>query len=194
MADQSEPPPADRDEEFGVPFEDRFGTVIELNPKDKDPWTRMFAVYPALEYVRRRSVGYRWPMLAAAGLVILALAVESLATGGVRPERWFIIATTVVLPVAFALFVWNLTMRAALTVTIGRTIHLRIGTLRLVIDPRIGEKLGLQRSADGRLWNVYRTSYGFRALKFRLAAEAFPKLADFFREHMIEHFEEMKSE
>jgi len=180
-------PPA-AEPEFVDPLEARLGTIVELKAKDTE---RLFAIYPTREYVHRRSVRYRWPLLVTLAAVVLGCLVDYAVTRRTNTGTYVTTGLMWLLAAGFLAFIWNATMRAALQVTLGRTLNIKAATVRLVIDPRIGEKLALRRSPDGRLWHVCRTSHGYSALKFKLAVEAFPNLPDFFKEKTPDLFQEL---
>ena len=173
----------------GDPPSNAGGQVVELKRTEKET---VFALMPTRAYVEARSVRYRTLCLVA----ILATGVACLVHWLVRrpdtPDAYVIAVALAALAMALALKTWNATIRAGIVLTVGRRVRFRIATIKLTVHPMLGEKLGLARSANGRLWNICHVDRGRPRLKFRLAVEAFPGLPAFFNQTLPDAWQDMR--
>ena len=155
------------------------GQVVELRGKADE---RVVALMPSRAYVEARSVRYR--TLAAIGLAVSVAGclVHWLATRRGDVGGYLIAVGFAAVGIGLATRIWNATMRAAIVLTIRPRLRLKVATVKLNVNTRLGEKLGLARSPDGRFWQVYHVDRGRARLKLKLSAVAFPDLPTFFRD------------
>ena len=155
------------------------GQMILLRQSDEEStWVLM----PTRAYVAARTVRYRTYcgaaiLLSAAGCLVHWLVVQPEDAGG-----YIILTAFVALTAALALKVWNKAIRAGLVVTVGRRVRLSIATVKVLVHPMLDERLGVLRSADGRYWRLYHIDPAQERMKFMLAYEAFPTLAEFLKQ------------
>lgn len=161
--------PSDTDAGRAGEFTDRKGrTVFVLPPSD--------------EYVAARSIGYRRPCLAALVLAAAGCAGHAAAYGTSDLGLYVLAVLLVPLSVALALRIWNMTIRSPLTMIAAGRLELRIANLKLTVYVRLGQRLGVACSRDGRYWKVYLLDHGWTSFRFKLAAAAFPDLLEFLAE------------
>jgi len=155
------------------------GQVVELRSKDG---ARVVALMPSRTYVQARSVRYR--KLAALGLAVsvAACVVHWMATRRGDVGSYVIAVAFAAVAIALASRIWNATIRAAIVLTVRPHLRLKVATVKLDVNTRLGEKLGLSRSADDRFWQLYHVDRGRARLKLKLSAVAFPDLPGFFRD------------
>jgi hypothetical protein len=180
--------------------------ILTLKNKDGDP---VFVLYPDKGYVAARSLSYRKTLLATLGLVATACLVHWLAAQcPARPSDETLLdytkaLITIPLLMALALYIWNASMSAPLTVTAGRRLMVKIATLRLGVDPFLAERLGVGLTADGRYWLIYHLprpgragglSGAARRMKFKLSAAAFPTLTAFLADKIPTMWEEVPAQ
>jgi len=155
------------------------GQVVELRGKAGE---RVVALMPTRSYVEARSVRYR--KLAAVGLAVSVAAclVHWLVTRRGDVGGYLIAVGFAAVGVGLASRIWNATMRAAIVLTVRPHLCLKVATVKLNVNTRLGEALGLARSADGRFWQLYHVDRDRARLKLKLSAAAFPDLPAFFRD------------
>lgn len=168
------------------------GEIVEFAPRDG---ADVVALMPSRAYVERRTQRYRAISLLAVVVAAAGCGVHWLMERPAEIGGYVILIAFTALIAALGVRIWNATIRSAIILQIGRELDVRIATLRLRIDTRRGERLGLKASGDGELWKVYRLDPSGRpSLKFKLARAAFPALPAFFTERIAERWTDLDAD
>jgi hypothetical protein len=150
--------------------------------QDESVWVLM----PTHAYVEAHTGRYRNYCGAALGLTFLGCLIHWLVTKPADLGGYVITTAFVALAAALALKIWNSAMRAGIVVTVGRRLQVSITAVKLLVHPMLGERLGLSRSKDGRLWQLHHIQPTRTRLRFMVAHDAFPTLPQFLRDTVKE--------
>jgi len=167
------------------------GQMLTLRKTDDETVT---CLMPSGAYIRTRSVRYRSWCLWAGALAVLGSAAHWLI---VRPETidaYVLAVPCVTVFMALAVRIWNATLRAGITLNVGRRVRVAIATVKFTVHPMLHERLGLRRSDDGQLWEIYHVDPARRRpqLRLKLSHDAFPTLPDFLDKTLGETWEDLR--
>jgi hypothetical protein len=165
------------------------GQMLTLRKTDDET---IYCLMPTRAYVRSRSVRYRSWCLWAMGLTVLGCATHWLI---VRPETidtYVLTVPCVTVFMALAVRIWNASMRAGITLKVGRRVRVTIATVKFTVHPMLHERLGLKLSDDGQLWEIYHIDPAQRRLRLKLSHAAFPTLPKFLDQTLGDAWEDLR--
>lgn len=152
------------------------GQMLTLRKTDDET---LYCLMPSGTYVRTRSLRYGPWCLGTMALAVLGSAAHWLIVRPETADAYILTVPCVTVFMALAVRIWNAAIRAGITLKVGRRVRMTIATVKFTVHPMLHERLGLRRSDDGRLWEVYHIDPAQHRLRLKLSRDAFPTLPEF---------------